>query len=421
MKKNPVYISAICFLLLALLPSYMVGFFSHASRTFGLLLASIIVFSALIPYVKFIQIPFSWNNNLIIIFIWILFVTPIIGGVNYSSKSFLSLLIAVFLLLFAFLIEVWFEKCDISKLYRLVQIVCGVFILIGWSGYFLNFKMFGYNGITLFSEPAHFARIAGPIYVVAFFLVPKKFKLIILANAAIQSVLLQSLALLVYTVVILTIVLQMRGFRFVVPVVFIIAILTVFLIKNPVYSEHFTSRLTISPKSGNLTSLVWLQGVVAAKNSLLSTGGLGLGFQMLGTEKPNEISKIINDILSRGGELCRPGGGCVAAKLIAELGLVGVILAGFAFAKILKSFIWLRRYWRVALRFKVNWSNYQLKMVIANSLIVTFFVEMFLRGGGYFSLTGILFILSLLYVRKYRRVSETMGRSRNHSETGGYE
>lgn len=391
----------------------MVTILSQGSRTPGFLAAAIVVSLPLLRYVKFVKIPIEWVAVLIFIFSWILFVVPIVGRVAYPLKPILSLFLVSFFLIFVFFIEVWLERCDSYRLYCLVKIIYGVFFIIGWFNYFFDINLLGYrnDNVFPFPEPAPFARIAGPIYVATFFLVSKKFKLIILANALLQAILLQSLSLLLYSVIIFIIVLQVRVIRFLIPIVFIISIVAMFLIKNPIYSKHFTSRFTLSSQSGNLTSLVYLQGVVAARDSLVNTDGLGLGFQMLGTEKPNEVSKIISSIVSDGGEVCRPEGGFLAAKLIAELGLVGVILTGFVFVRILRSLIWLRRYWRFALCSKANWSNYKLKLVIVNSLIVTFFIEMFLRGGEYFSLTVILFIVSVVYIRKYNKYYNAINES----------
>jgi len=402
MNINPSYFDVAGFLLLALLPSFMHVVYAQDSRTPGFLIAALMVSFVLMRYIKFIRVPVNWLVSIMLILMWILLVAFSAGGVDYTSKQLLSLPAMIFSLFFAFLLAAWFEKCPPNRLYRLGSIACGIFFLIGWAGLLFKVSVFGYNSVSIFpfAEPAHFARIAGPIYVVVFFLAPRKYKLIIFMNSALQSILIQSLSLLLYTTIILLIVLQLRWGWFTFSIIVAATILAAGLVKNPVYLEHFTSRLTLSRESGNMTSLVMLQGVESAKNSLVNTRGLGLGFQMLGTEDPNEISLILDSILSQGGEMNRADGGFVAAKLIAELGLAGVILAGFVFVQILKSFIWLRRYWRACLRFKVNYSDYRLKLVVANSLIVTFFIEMFLRGGGYFSLTVVFFAFSLLYVRK---------------------
>lgn len=405
MPIRAIHLNVILFMLLALLPSIISITFSVDTGTHGLVLAAMIVSPALLRYVKSVRVPINWIIIIGLIFIWILVLSPMAAGVNYSSKPLFSLLIAVFLLCLAFLIEAWFERCNDHRLYRLVQIVCVIFMLIGWSGFIFDPTAFGYgwSGKCFpFGEPAHFAKIAGPIYVVAFFLVQKKFKLLIFTNAALQAILLPSTSMLFYTAIILVIVLQVRSLRIMAPVILVLAVMVWFVILNPSYLEYHTGRITLSPESGNLTSLVMLQGAFAAKNALVDTGGLGLGFQMLGTEAPNEISAIIAGILSNGGELCRTDGGFVAAKLIAELGLAGVVLAVLALAQMIRSGIWLRSYWKMRLKFKADLPDHYLKSVITNSLITTFFIEMFLRGGGYFSLTAVLFIISLLYVRKSR-------------------
>ncbi|OGT07457.1 MAG: hypothetical protein A2103_04275 [Gammaproteobacteria bacterium GWF2_41_13] len=407
MKINVVYINAAYFLWLALFPSFFAVFFSASSGTPGLLIAAIAIIPALLRYVKFTKIPISWTGVLIAMLVWILVVIPGVGGVSYSSKAYFSLFIAIFLLFFIFLAATWFEQCNSSRFYRLISMFWMAFFLIGWIGFFLKVKVFGYKTLAAavfpFSEPSHFAIVAGPIYVISFFLAPKKFKLFIVLNIIFQAMLLKNLSLLLYTGIIGAIVFQVCVKNVLMPIIFTtviaIGVIVAFTV-NPAYVAYCTNRLTLSSKSTSLTVLAARQGIYAAKDSLVDTVGIGLGFQMLGTEKPNEITKIIASI-THGIELSRPEGGFVAAKLIAELGVVGVALVILVFAQMVRSFFWLRQYWRNSLRRKFDWSGSQLKLVVAHSLIVAFFVEMFIRGIGYFSLGVILFVFSLLYIKRH--------------------
>lgn len=410
MKASMFYINVACFLLLALWPSFFSIYSSASSTTSGLLAATVIVFLILLRYDKFVKIPVNWAIILIGMLLWILLIIPGVGGVQYPLKSYLSLLIAIFLWFFVFFIETWFEKCDNHTCYRLMQRAWIILAVIGWLGFFFKIRLFGYakipRSIFPFSEPSHFAIVAGPIYMAAFFLTSNKTKLFILINIVFQAMLFHNLSLFVYAVLIALIACQIRMRKTLIPILFtglILSILVGVFIENPVYMQYCANRLTLSSKDNkNLTSLVVLQGIYAARDSLIDTGGVGLGFQMLGTEKPNKITKIITTIMN-GIELSRPEGGFIAAKLIAELGVVGILLTGFAFMAMLRSFFWLRQYWRMHMQVILKRSNSQLKLVIAHSLIVGFFVEMFLRGIGYFSLGVIFFIFSLLYVRRYNQ------------------
>ena len=66
-------------------------------------------------------------------------------------------------------------------------------------------------------------------------------------------------------------------------------------------SSYFTERFNFSEDSTSATSLVYMQGVDDAKNSLAMTYGLGLGFQMLGTQEPSIYSLPIAKILGADG------------------------------------------------------------------------------------------------------------------------
>lgn len=409
MKINAVYMNAVCFLALALLPPFFSVFLSESSSSFGLLISAGAIFTVLLQYVKFTKVPTSWIGTLAGVLVWVIFITPVMGDVHYQSKSYFSLLGALFLFCFILLAETWFERCSGRRLYRLIDMMWKGFFLIGWAGVFLKVRVFGYAQLSAavfpFSEPSHFAIVAGPIYVISFFILPNKARLFIVTNMIFQAMLLQNLSLLFYVVMIIVSILQIRSTKFIAPIIMFVSTVAIFIaifIANPAYLKYCTSRLTLSSKSSSLTVLAARQGIYAARDSLRDTMGLGLGFQMLGTEKPNEITKIITNI-THGIELTRPEGGFVAAKLIAEFGVAGVIVVGLIFLQMSRSFFWLRRYCKRVSQHKTNLSECQIKLVVAHSLIIAFFIEMFIRGVGYFSLGVILFVFSLLYIRKQKR------------------
>lgn len=173
-------------------------------------------------------------------------------------------------------------------------------------------------------------------------------------------------------------------------------------------NEYFSSRLDLSADNQSATTLVYLQGVQDAVNSLSSTNGLGLGFQMLGTQPPSEyaysIAKVMADV---NGELNRQDGGFLAAKLIAELGVLGIVLLILFMISSTKSLLRVRH-----IKFK-SMNSQNTKELIFNCIIITFCIEMFIRGYGYFSSGFFLFLIAVFYLAHSKSNTKTIARRLN--------
>lgn len=80
-------------------------------------------------------------------------------------------------------------------------------------------------------------------------------------------------------------------------------IMSVNLFSDSIAFQYFSSRLNFSADSSNMTTLVFLQGIDDAYRSLMNTSGLGLGFQMAGTDQPGiygyTIAHISGSFLNR--------------------------------------------------------------------------------------------------------------------------
>jgi hypothetical protein len=162
-------------------------------------------------------------------------------------------------------------------------------------------------------------------------------------------------------------------------------------------TPYFLDRLAISDTSNNLSALVYLQGLYDAYYSLEATNYLGLGFQLLGTQPPSELSLTIQTIA--GTELNREDGSFLAAKILAEFGILGVIFIIYYLKISFQAVIFLRKQ-----IFLIN-DRRDLKHQLVAAIIFAFSVELFVRGTGYFSPGVFLFIFALFYYKKYMRSS----------------
>ena len=175
-------------------------------------------------------------------------------------------------------------------------------------------------------------------------------------------------------------------------------------------TDYFTERANLSLESNNTTALVYLQGVDYAEKALTNTNGMGLGFQMMGTQKSSEVTdKLISLVGSGdGGGVNRLDGGFLAAKIITEFGVLGIGLLLIYLFSFCKSLLYLR----YITRYGIGKENVYLS--ISHSIFCTFIVEIFVRGVGYFSPGVVIFLVSyfLRFTHKHHQ------RSTNGSSLG---
>jgi hypothetical protein len=163
--------------------------------------------------------------------------------------------------------------------------------------------------------------------------------------------------------------------------------------------EYFLSRLDFTTESSNLTALVFLQGWDDLLSSLSSTNGLGLGFQMLGKNEAGEVADVIFDKF--GVYKNREDGSFLASKLISEFGVVGVLV-------ILSFLIYFVRYilsggfpyLSKKLLSQMD-EDCRKKYFLLSTIVFVYFIELFLRGYGYFSPSLIFAMAAVVALRRY--------------------
>lgn len=389
------------------LPSLFFVVFKASSLALGLVVAAILslIINYKAVYIK--RIPAR-----LFLFSTVLIVGVLLQSIYlYASYEFQKPLTAVFLP-FIF-ISIYFcarRFCDLSprELDGTVFAFVSLTVLVGWLGFFGVSKVGGYSeyakAVAPFSEESHFALCVG-LFSVAYSSISSGWRYIfVLLNLLVLSFLFPSLTLLTFTILMLVIGLA----RFVPGRFLVLGSSAVFIFSvglSVLFSEieYFSSRLSFEDTE-NMTTLVWLQGWDLAVNNFQTTYGLGLGFQMLGSANTqlSDVSYKTSEIA--GGFKNLDDGGFVVAKLLAEFGLIG-LLVSVAYVFALFKFLMILADADKVISFGSKKSSLHTdrRCMYLMALLFGYFIEMFFRGYGYFS-PGAFFVMaslvSLGYLRK---------------------
>jgi hypothetical protein len=166
------------------------------------------------------------------------------------------------------------------------------------------------------------------------------------------------------------------------------------------YSQIFmptivrVAGITAPSETGNLSSLVYVQGWQDAWFNLWRTHGLGLGLNMMGCSPLPDVS--VRDILMlrRFGDLNAEDGSFLFAKIVSETGVVGL---GF-YAMAIWGWIQLER----KLRYLHEEAD-RLAAATQAALIFCFIASSFIRGAGYFAGGLLLWIAAISGAARWRR------------------
>jgi hypothetical protein len=166
---------------------------------------------------------------------------------------------------------------------------------------------------------------------------------------------------------------------------------------------YFIERLDFSGDGQNLSNLLYVLGWQMFAEAMELSSGIGVGFQQLGmhgTEAP--VAEILSqlydgenlDVVSKNAL----GSLFVFAKLGGEFGVFGILLALAFIFLVVRSALALRR---VALGKMAD----PPLVILARCVVVSYMIEMFVRGVGYFTGTGIMMVASLWILWHWRRAA----------------
>ena len=239
-----------------------------------------------------------------------------------------------------------------------------------------------------FTEPAHFALASIPLLMYWCVRLHGKMRVLALAVGLTGALTLQSLTFVVGCLLAALISVRLR----VLP--WLLIPFTALLLQLDL--SYYTERVDFSNDNSNLSTLVFLQGSQLIGESWEKSGGWGLGFQQLGvhgTDVP--AAELINLLLDNDSNLL--DGGFTLAKLVSEFGALGLILVAIYLCAAWLAVVHLRR---VSSSDKMTEGS---AITLARCMLVSFSIELFVRGGGYFSGTSILLTAAIVMLLATRR------------------
>lgn len=240
-----------------------------------------------------------------------------------------------------------------------------------------------------FSEPSHYAFSAAPLLIFSCLRLTFFLRSLIIVVFLCIAYALQSLSLVV--VVALAAVVTLPVGWFILAITIAASLITLLDV------EYFTDRLDFSAHSTNVSSLIYIQGIELAENSIARTFGWGIGFQQLGVGEIHSLTaNAIAAILREDSNIY--DGGFTSAKLISEFGL-------FAVAGILAYLVM-----AMAIVLKIRRTPASTPLPAADiffaAAVLGFLIELFIRGAGYFTGTSMLTLASIFYYMRKGGISD---------------
>jgi hypothetical protein len=147
----------------------------------------------------------------------------------------------------------------------------------------------------------------------------------------------------------------------------------------PFRLDYFISRVALSDTTDNLSTLVYVQGWQLLIEAINQTYGWGVGFEQLGLRGTTvAAADAIATVLFGSGleALNLTDGGFVFAKLVGEMGIFGFLLTVLFVIGAVRSIRVLRRREAVAREPPL--------VLFSRCVLVSYIVDMFVRGTGYF-------------------------------------
>lgn len=385
------------------LPSFIFVTFTQTSLAPGLMLTSILIIAINCKQI----IDLRMSSFGLIIFLAIFFYFMISSSYYYIvyelEKPIISLAGMSLFFFSAYVFSVKLEKIHFQSLEYSILLIILCLLCLGWIAIFSPIAWRGYGALRKsvlpFSEPSHYALSVGLLSVGYAVTGRRSIVVFIVINMVLISLALPSLTLLVsVTLTMFAGLLRLRPKNFKRILLVSPFVILVFLAILSRSQDYFANRLSFE-ESTNLTTLVFLQGWYLAFVNTINTNGLGLGFQMLGMPGTylTPYSEVIYNIT--GAEYNLSDGGLLAAKIIAEFGVIGLILCVLYFICIINCLLTANNILGAFGIMSSDKSELNKKPLLLIGLLFGFYTELIFRGYGYFS-PGLYLVIAILISNK---------------------
>ena len=239
--------------------------------------------------------------------------------------------------------------------------------------------------LFLFQEPSHFSLIYIPVS--SFIIFNSKFNksFFIIIFIFCISYYIKSLTLLVGCLIIAFTFFAKK--RMYVSSILFLSLFTILLFSTP----YFNERISFSENNLNLSLLIFLDGWERAYLANILTDGLGIGFNQLGFYG---IKGFFRELMinMNAATINLYDGGSTSCKVVAEFGLLGIIF-------ILSYLVIIMKYFLRFLKTPILTS----KGILTYSFFLGSFLELFVRGTGYFNPGIVMFFIALFSNETYKR------------------
>lgn len=373
-------------LIIIITPSIYFLYIEKISYSSGAFIAAL-----LIIIIHFIKNKELIIDKYILIFSTLIFLISTYSMIIYNwfdlQRFFLSLILLLVLIISSYFFTQFSLIVDQKKIHKYINVffylsLCDFIILL------IKKKFFFPNSTELlfFPEVSHFSLIFLPLLTFKILTFKKEFKKYFwIIISLMMAILIENLTLLIGTILI-SFVYSIKKTLFLILLPFITILLTIGIDNF----DYFTDRIIFNENTNNSSVLVFLSGWERAYLNFFEFGFLGIGFNQFGFE--GQIGTYQNRIIDLGlPDLNLYDAGSVAPKLISELGILGIILI----------FLYFFFFFRILIKVKLMRYKFNYLDTFYISIFIMFFVNLFIRGSGYFSPITFLFFSSIFYLRRF--------------------
>lgn len=377
------------------LPGFMVVYLGATSMREGLVLALVFYACAFLLRWVFFSIGAISYSYLVCVAIFLGFVFlhfAWVGGVVWGDVDYVRFVSSMLLLCFILLIVplfysdlLGFGQARFYMSCRFVFWLMSVMGCVAAVAYHMGFNP--YKEVFVFKEPSHFAMLYLPFFLCVSCLSSGVLRFGCFLVALFIGLAIKSLTLLVGILFLSVFVFGVRVCAFF-AVICGGALLLVPQVLD--FNQYYMERLSFSSDAENFSTMVYMSGFERAYLSIVDSFGFGVGFQQLGIVGPQ--GEVMDKIIAAlGSTLNHNDGGLLGAKVVAEFGVFGVLLiVAYVFGFGSLFFSWKSRRSAEGVDF------------FFVCVYLAFFIEIFVRGAGYFTPSCFLFLVSLyvLFLRK---------------------
>ena len=326
--------------------------------------------------------------SILVLFICFLLVHSFLAAVFFYkgynlSRNLISVFLATIILVGAYNFSVILPRLPQNFLNKLITKIFYFYIFLIVLSFIVKVAPGRFEKpIFPYSEPSHLALFFGPV--IAYMIIScknKMRKILLIFTGVIVAIAIKNMTLLVTMIIISVFVYNVYVFP-----ILIIGSIGIYYFSD---LDYFSERIDFANmrSTNNLSSLVYIKGFQLMEEGLKVTKGWGVGFQQLGyVPLKTEIGDYMKSKM-HGLELNSQDGGFTAAKVVAEFGVVGVLIMILFIYYFIKQWI---RYTKISI------NTLDSHEVLFFASIITIFSEFFFRGIGYFSASMFLFIAVLL-------------------------